>query len=53
MIDALEAAAASADARYIEYLRRLAPEEAAKIVEAEINSKESVGTDGPFMLLAY
>jgi len=53
VIDALRAAAAAADARYIQYLQRLAPEEAAKIVEAEISSKESVGANGPFMLLAY
>lgn len=53
VIDALRDAAAAADARYIDYLRRLPPEEAARIVEAEIRSKESVGADGPFMLLAY
>ncbi|MEN4450794.1 MAG: hypothetical protein EKK51_26985 [Mycolicibacterium sp.] len=53
VIVALEAAAAAADARYIDYLRRLAPEEAAKIVEAEIDNKESVGASGPFMLLTY
>lgn len=53
VIDALRAAAAAADARYIQHLQTLAPEEAAKIVEAEINSKESVGTGGPFQLPTY
>jgi hypothetical protein len=53
VIDALTAAAAAADARYIAYLRSLQPEEAARIVQAEIASEKAVGTDGPFLLLTY
>jgi len=50
VIDALQAATAAADRRFIAHLRATDTLAASVVVATEIISKQSVGADGPYML---